>query len=76
MWQKIKGWFKHSETIFIARLQVFLGAVVAVGSALTSDPTVSSAIQSLLDPHYIPYYIIAIGVLTEVFRRRNATDLH
>lgn len=82
-WQKIKGtlesvkgWFKHSETIALARLQVLLGAVLALAASLAQDPNVSSAVQSILDPKYVPFYIIGIGVLTEVLRRRGATDLH
>jgi hypothetical protein len=75
MWEKIKSWFGHSETILLARSQVLLGAVGAVVTALVNDPNTSSAVQSLLKPEYIPYYVIGIGILTEVLRRRGATDL-
>jgi hypothetical protein len=75
MWEKIKSWFGHSETILLARLQVILGVLGVVATALVNDPNTSAAVQSLLKPEYVPYYVIGIGILTEVLRRRGATDL-
>jgi hypothetical protein len=75
MWDKIKAWFKRSETIFWARLQMLIGATTAAVLALANDPTVSDAIKQVLKPEYIPYYVIGFGVLTELLRRRRATDL-
>ena len=75
MWTKIKTWFKDSETIFFARLQMVVGAVVAGLMALANDPSVSDAIKSIMKPEYVPYYVIAFGVVTEILRRRRATDL-
>jgi hypothetical protein len=40
--------------------------------ALASDPNVTGAIQAALQPKYIPYYVIAIGLITEMARRRTA----
>jgi hypothetical protein len=40
--------------------------------ALTSDPNVTNAIQAALQPKYIPYYVIAVGLITEIARRRTA----
>lgn len=75
-WQKIKSWFKHSETIALARLQVILGVLGVFVFNVLQDPNVVAAIQGVLKPQYVPYFIIGIGVLTEVLRRRGATDLH
>lgn len=75
MWATIKKWFKDSETIFWARLQVVLGAVTAAVMALGNDPNISAAVQSILKPQYVPYYVIAFGLLTELLRRRRAEDL-
>jgi hypothetical protein len=72
MWDKIKAWFKHSLTILWARGVALLGVLLAAGEALLQDPNVTMAIQSALQPKYIPYYIIAIGLLTECARRRTA----
>ena len=75
MWDKVKAWFKRSETIFWARLQVFAGAVMATVMALANDPNISDALKSILKPEYVPYYVIGFGLLTEILRRRRATDL-
>jgi len=75
MWSRIKAWFGDSETIFWARLQVLGGAVAAAAMGLLSDPGVHAAIQAAVDPAYVPYYLIAFGLLTEMLRRRRATDL-
>jgi hypothetical protein len=72
MWKKIKCWFKNSITILWARTQVLLGLIVATLMALASDPNVTGAIQGVLQPKFIPYYVIAIGLITEIARRRTA----
>jgi hypothetical protein len=75
MWDKIKAWFKRSETIFWARLQVLVGAAVAAIMSLAADPAINDAIHAILKPEYVPYYVIGFGLLTEILRRRRATDL-
>jgi hypothetical protein len=72
MWNKIRAWFKNSITIFWARLQVLVGLAVASLMALASDPNVTSAVQAALQPKFIPYYVIVIGLITEIARRRTA----
>jgi hypothetical protein len=51
---------------------VLAGLVVACLMALASDPNVTGAIQAALQPKYIPYYVIAIGLIIEIARRRTA----
>ncbi|MGB9044257.1 MAG: hypothetical protein WCC81_17535 [Pseudolabrys sp.] len=75
VWIEIKSWFKNSVTILWARVQVFTGIAAAALMALASDPNVTSAIQTALQPKYIPYYVIAIGLITEIARRRTARSL-
>lgn len=72
MWDKIKAWFKHSLTILWARAVALAGLLLAAGDALLADPNVTGAIQSVLQPKYIPYFVIAIGIVTELARRRTA----
>jgi hypothetical protein len=72
MWDKAKAWFRHSVTILWARVIALTGLLMAAGEALLADPNMSSAIQSVLQPKYIPYYVIAIGLITELARRRTA----
>jgi hypothetical protein len=71
MWNKIRSWFKNSVTILWARTQVLAGLIVATLMALASDPNVTGAIQAALQPKFIPYYVIAIGLVTEIARRRT-----
>jgi hypothetical protein len=72
MWDTIKTWFKHSLTILWARVVALAGLLLACGQSLLADPNVTSAIQTALQPQFIPYYVIAIGLVTEVARRRTA----
>lgn len=72
MWDKIKAWFRHSLTILWARVVALAGLLLAAGESLLADPNVSGAIQQALQPKFIPYYVIAIGLITEVARRRTA----
>jgi hypothetical protein len=72
MWDKIKAWFKHSVTILWARVIALAGILLASGQSLLQDPNVSGAIQTVLQPKFIPYYVIAIGLITEIARRRTA----
>ena len=69
MWNKIRSWFRNSVTILWARVQVLAGLTAASLMALASDP---GAIQSALQPKFIPYYVIAVGLITEIARRRTA----
>ena len=71
MWSKIKFWFGNSLTILWARIQVFAGLLAAFLMALATDPNVTGAIQVALEPRFIPYYFIAIGLITEIARRRT-----
>jgi hypothetical protein len=71
MWDKIKAWFKYSLTILWARVVALAGLLLAAGEALLSDPNITGAIQSVLQPKFIPYYVIAIGLVTELARRRT-----
>ncbi|HEY7229437.1 MAG TPA: hypothetical protein VH558_03605 [Pseudolabrys sp.] len=71
MWTKIKSYFRNSATILWARIQVAAGVIGASLLALASDPNVTGPIQAMLRPNFIPYYIIAIGLITEIARRRT-----
>ena len=71
MWSKTKSWFGNSLTILWARIQVLAGLLAALLMALATDPNVTGTIQVALEPRFIPYYVIAIGLITEVARRRT-----
>ena len=72
MWDRIKAWFKNSMTILWARIVAVAGLLLAAGQSLLADPGVNHAIQQVLQPRFIPYYVIAIGLVTELARRRTA----
>ncbi|HZP76542.1 MAG TPA: hypothetical protein VFB45_10400 [Pseudolabrys sp.] len=72
MWERLKKGFRHSVTILWARLVALTGVALAVATALATDPAVTGAVQGALDPKYVPYYVIAIGIVTELCRRRTA----
>jgi hypothetical protein len=74
MWERIKAWFRHSATILWARIVGLSGFVLAALEAtanLFELPGIRENIQLLLDPKYVPYYIIAIALVTELARRRT-----
>ena len=71
MWSKIKSWFGNSLTILWARIQVLAGLLAAFLMALATDPNVTAVIQTALEPKFIPYYVIALGLITEIARRRS-----
>lgn len=70
MWDKIRQFFLDSETIFLARLQVFVGIVVS--AFLMLDP---SLFEAYVPARWVPVYLLAIGVLTEYARRRRDPDI-
>lgn len=68
MWPKIRVWFKDSETIVWARLQLIVGAVWAV--------LIASDLSSVLPAKWLPFWMIFSGIVTEVSRRaREPHDL-
>jgi hypothetical protein len=71
MWDQIKNAFRHSVTILWARLVAVIGLLLAAGESVLQDPNVASAVQAALQPRYVPYYVIAIGLITELARRRT-----
>ena len=73
MWDEVKAWFKYSLTILWARAVALAGLLLAAAEALLQDPNVSAALQAALQPKYVPYYVIAIGLVTEIARRRSLT---
>lgn len=71
MWNRIKTWFRHSATVLWARLVACAGLLMAAAETVLQDPVLSQAVQSALQPRYVPYYVIAIGLITELARRRT-----
>ncbi len=70
MWRKVRTFFRDSETIFWARLQMFGAALIAV--LATIDPMLFA---SYIPTGWLPIYIFVSGVITEIARRLRADDL-
>lgn len=62
MLDKIKAFFKYSETILWARIQLVVGAVWTVLLAADLSP--------VLQGKYLTYWLVVSGVVTEIVRRR------
>lgn len=74
MWSKFVSSFKNSVTIVWARLLVLAGALMqAIPSIMyaVSDPTIAGQIKSLLPSPSVASALMAIGIITEICRRRT-----
>lgn len=72
MWDRIRVFFKDSESIAWARLQMLIGAIWTVISVTDLSP-----IFTLWGwEKYIPIALVVMGIMTEVMRRaREPHDL-
>lgn len=71
LWEKVKAFFKDSETIFLARLQVLLGVLLAVVPTLNPVAWLDSTLTPAQRWVTATWAIVA-GVLTEYARRRRS----
>jgi uncharacterized membrane protein HdeD (DUF308 family) len=67
MWNKVKSFFKFSETIFWARLQVMVAALF--GLVTFVDP---SLVTAVIPVEWVPIWLLLSGVATEWLRRRRS----
>lgn len=77
-WDSIKAWFSNSETIFLARMEVVVGFLTAVIGGLDWTPLMSMDFSNAVSNKQMLILgatIIVKGILSEIARRRNATDL-
>lgn len=65
----LRKWFRDSETILWARIQAVIG-VLAVALTFV-DP---SLVTQIIEPKYIPFFILANGIATEYLRRYRSGD--
>lgn len=82
MWAKIKAWwdevkafFKYSETIFLARLDMLSGLVLATLGSLdyTDFTSIDFSVASAKQVTWLGIGIFIKGIVSEFVRRRNAT---
>ena len=68
MWDRIRVFFRDSETLVWARIQMVVGAVWTV--------LAMSDLSGVLPAKWLPYWLILSGVVTEISRRaREPRDL-
>lgn len=67
MWAKFNSWFKDSETIVWARVQMFVGALWIAASSTDLSPIFPSK--------YLPVWLVISGAITEYLRRRRDPNL-
>lgn len=60
----IKNWFRHSETILWARIQILVGAIWTVAIATDLSPILNN-------PKYLTAWTLFSGIVTEYARRRG-----
>lgn len=76
-WQRFLAAFSHSHTILLARAGTFLAALAAAFESWlpTLDPSsqIGTAVTSLLNPKFTPWYFLAFSVAVEYMRRRRAS---
>jgi hypothetical protein len=74
VWRRTAGMFRRSLTMAWAFLVGLAGSALALlpllGDLLDA-PGVKEAVQSLLHPDYVPYYIVAIALITALARLRT-----
>lgn len=70
MWTSIKSFFRDSETLAWARLQVALGVIA--GALTFIDP---SLLAGVLPAEWFPWVLLLNGLATEYLRRRRDDQL-
>lgn len=72
MWEHIKAWFKHSLTIFCARVQWLIGIVSAgLIAAFSGYDFTQLTAMTWKDAFKMLCAIAVAGILTEMARRRT-----
>lgn len=79
MWQSFKAWcareweaVKKSGTMLLAWLTSAAGLIVGALADLYNDPSVNEAVKAILDPKYIPWFVLAFGLMLRFVRKKNS----
>jgi hypothetical protein len=74
-WQHTKAWFHYSETLFLARLTMLSGFMIAAVGAMDWSPLTTIDFETGFKPHQlvaVGSITLVKGVVDEVARRRNS----
>lgn len=70
---RLAKWFKHSATIVVARLSI-LGGLLLESVSLLADSYVYAGLTQIVPDRWLPWYMVFIGIVTEVARRRTLRE--
>jgi len=73
LWQRIRAWFKDSETIAWARAQAAIGVAAQILTFV--DPQMVVSAIPVEYARWAGLFLLLNGLATEWLRRRRATDL-
>lgn len=75
-WNRVKSWFKYSESIALARFFVFLGFIIGVVGVLDWTSLIGSVTTGATDKQLmiLGSFMAFQGISFEVARRRRETD--
>jgi hypothetical protein len=71
MWTKVWTWCKHSATIVWSRTVAGISIVVGLVNEFVTNDSVHQALQNVMQPKFLPWYLLGVAVITEVARRRT-----
>lgn len=75
MLKEIKAWFKFSETIFLSKVDVFVGFVLAVVAGMDWSPLMTMDFSSGFDQrqlYFLSFMCVLRGVVGEIAHRRES----
>lgn len=71
MWNKVWAWCKHSATIVWSRIVAATSIVLALVNEFVGNDAVHQALQGVMQPKFLPWYLLGVAVITEIVRRRT-----
>lgn len=74
-WDRVKAFFKRSETILYARIQALSGFVLAVAGTIDWSVIKDWDFTTPRQTVWLGFGLVVNGIITELLRRRNATEL-
>jgi hypothetical protein len=77
-WTEVKAWFKNSETILLARLEMLVGFLAVAMSAMDWSPLLASGIHTGLtwtQTAVLGSIVFVKGIISEWARRLNTKEV-
>ena len=71
MWNKVWAWCKQSATIVWSRIVAVTSIVLGLINEFVGNDSVHQALQNVMQPKFLPWYLLGVAVITEIVRRRT-----